>query len=515
MKYKIFIQWAVALMIGALAFGCIDDQGNYDYITAHQVLPVGISGLQESYSLQFGKTEHLAVTVEGDQNCKNLRYMWYMYKKPNWAERDTLGYGKTLDYYVDCESGNYQLWFEVRDTVKDVYVSQMAEVAVETQLSNAWLVMKSENGMTDMDAVTADGSVMENLVSQSLDKRLEGEAVKVAYVQQHSNEVKNPDGTTTVENYKAFYILSEKEMLVFNAENMELLKQSEDCFYEAPAKFDFMDCIANGRNMNLINAGKYHTLSGNSANVGKFSYSKAGPSNAAYQLHKENLFAGNYTMVWDCLTQSFLWAGSDSELAHFSAADAGTPDFGSLTGMEVRLKHFLRAGKTYDWNIYNYIYAGYAIMTDDQGTDYLLSMAYAGKNKYPVKDYKAIPDGCQLGDAEVLCAHLTASSVYFAVHDAVWVHDINQSQVANERERKLLPFKGEEITYLRHVSMANLNLDHLLVITFKDGNWKMYALPFIGGGSEINTGVDVEDYLIGKGKGRAAYCMRLFNNYEF
>ena len=63
--------------------------------------------------------------------------------------------------------------------------------------------------------------------------------------------------------------------------------------------------------------------------------------------------------------------------------------------------------------------------------------------------------------------------------------------------------------------MASLNLDHLLVITFKDGNWKMYALPFIGGGSEINTDVDVEDYLIGKGKGRATYCMRLFNNNEF
>lgn len=515
MKYNILLFWAVALILGGLSAGCIDDQGNYDYITAHQVLPVTISGMQENYSFQFGNTEHLTATVEGDQNCENLRYMWYIYKIPNWAERDTLGYGKALNYYVGHQSGNYQLWFEVRDTIRDVYVSQMAEVAVETRLSNAWLVMESENGMTDMDAIAADGSVMEDLVNQTLGKRLQGEAVKVTYIQEHSNEVINPDGTATVEKQKAFYLLSEKEMAVFNAENMKMLKESKDCFYEAPARFDFMDCMVNSKNMYLINEGKYHSLTGTSANVGKFSYMKAGPSNADYELHPENLFCGQYAMVWDRLSRSFLWAGSDSELAHFSPADAGSSNFGPLTGMDVDLKHFLRGSKVYDWDIYSYIYGGFALMVDGQGKDYLMTVAYQGKNKYPVKDYQPVPVGCQLGNAGILCAHQVSSSLYFAAGEQVWVHDINQNQTVDGRERKLLSFSGEEVTYIRHVKAASLSLDHLVVLTYKAGQWKMYAFPFIGGGSEIDTNVNTEDYLIGTGKGRATYCMRMYNNYEY
>ena len=43
----------------------------------------------------------------------------------------------------------------------------------------------------------------------------------------------------------------------------------------------------------------------------------------------------------------------------------------------------------------------------------------------------------------------------------------------------------------------------------------MYALPFIGGGAEIDASGDLDSYLIGTGKGRATYCTRLIGNYEY
>ena len=495
---------------------CIDDKGNYDYLSEKEVLPGTISGLKESYSVLFGDVVHFEVNVKGAENKDNIRYMWYIYSVPNSRSRDTLGYGLSLDWHVEQSTGSYCLWFEARDTITDVCINTKADISVGTPLSDAWLIVETTNGMTDLDAITADGELMEDLVTGSTGNRLQGNAVKVVYCQQHSNEIENADGTVDVEKFKALYVLSENEIQVFNAENMELLKKTEDCFYETPATIHPENCYVDSRNVCLINAGHYYYLGGMSANVGKFPNASFGLGGAEYDLHNEAINASQQYMLWDNLSHSFLWASaSDAELYAFEDAPEDGGGYGSPTAMNADLLRLLYKGRIYNWDIYNYTYYAYAIMQETDGTHRLASLAFTRDATYPLNAYDILPKDCQLLSADIIVAHQTAGAMYFAVGSQVWMHEVSNRQTVAEREYLVADFNEEEVTYLRHVNNSTYNLDHLIVLTYDKKNWKMYALPFIGGGAEIDASDDLDSYLIGTGKGRATYCTRLIGNYEY
>ena len=516
MKYRKLSYWGLGLLFIFSLTSCIDDKGNYDYLSKEEILPGTISGLEDNYSVLFGDVVHFEVTVEGAESRDNIRYMWYIYAYPNVRTRDTLGYGLTLDWHVEQPTGNYYLWFEARDTITDVCVNKSADINVGTPLSDAWLIVESTEGLTDLDAITAEGELMEDLVTGSTGNRLQGNAIKVVYCEQHSNEIENVDGTVDVENFKALYVLSENEIQVFNAENMELLKKTEDCFYETPATIHPENCYVDNRNVCLINAGHYYYLGGMSANVGKFPNAAFGLEGAEYNLHDEAISAGQEYMFWDKVSQSFLWASaSDTELYAFDDAPEDGGGYGSPTAMHADLLHFLYRSNVYNWDIYNYTYNAYAVMQEEDGTFRLADIVFSRDATYPLKAYDVLPADCQLLSADIVVAHQTAGAMYFVVGNQVWMHEVSSRQSASEREYEVADFNGEEITYLRHVHNASINMDHLVVLTYDGTNWKMYALPFIGGGAEIDASGDLDDYLIGTGHGRATYCTRLIGNYEY
>ena len=515
MKYtKIRFLGLNLLAIFALT-NCIDDKGNYDYLPKEEVLPGSISGLEEHYDVLFGETVHLEAKVEGAENKENIRYMWYLYAYPNERTRDTLGYGLSLDWHVEQSTGTYYLWFEARDTITDVCVNKRADITIGTPLSDAWLIVETTDGMTDLDAITSEGELMEDLVTSSTGERLQGNGVKVVYCQRHAHEVENADGTVEVENYKVFYLLSENEVQIFNAENMELLKRTEDCFYEMPETVHPENCYVANRDVCLINAGQYYYFSGMSANVGKFPNAVFGLEGAEYSLHHEAVQASQQFLLWDKLSQSFLWASLSSALYAFDDAPEDGGGYGSPAEMNANLLHLLYRSSVYNWDTYSATYNAYAIMQENSGDYRLADLAFAGNATYPLKAYDKLPEDCQLLSADIIIAHQTAGAMYFAVGDQVWMHEVSSRQTAAEREYQVADFNGEEITYLRHVNRTQSDLDHLIVFTYDGENWKMYALPFIGGGAEIDASGNLDNYLVGTGKGRVNYCTRLIGNYEY
>ena len=367
MRYtKIRILGLNLLVLLALA-SCIDDKGNYDYLPEEEVLPGSISGLEENYDVLFGETVHFEAKVEGAENRENIRYMWYLYAYPNERTRDTLGYGLSLDWHVEQSTGTYYLWFEARDTITDVCVNKRADITIGTPLSDAWLIVETTDGMTDLDAITSGGELMEDLVTGSTGTRLQGNAIKVVYCQQHSNEIENADGTVDVEKYKVFYLLSENEIQIFNAENMELLKKTEDCFYETPETVHPENCFVNTRDVCLINAGQYYYFSGMSANVGKFPNAVFGVDGAEYHLHHEVISAGQQYLLWDKISQSFLWANMSDALYTFDDAPEEGGGYGSPTEMNANLLHLLYRSSVYNWDTYSSTYNAYAIDYDGDG----------------------------------------------------------------------------------------------------------------------------------------------------
>lgn len=513
MKYNI-LSLGILFLLAATMGACIDDQGNYDYRKEGEVMPAVISGLESKYTFQLGSTNELTANVEGVGGVENLRYMWYVYGQQK-NKRDTLGYGKKLNFKVDWESGKYVLWFEVRDTIRDVCVDHKMEVTVESFLSTAWLVMESTDGMTDVDVVASDGLLKENLLTSNGQPRLKGSPVKMAYTSEHEQEEEKGDGTVEVVAKKAFYLLSEKEMRVYNAENMELLKTAEDCFYESPAVIEPMDCNIDGWDAQLINDGKYYYLSGSSANVGKFGYAKLGPDGTTgYDLYGGTLIASQSAMVWDKKSRSFLYVYAyNAQLSYFNEQVAGKEDFGSVTGMDVELKHLLYRSQVYNATVYAYITMGYAIM-EELGNYYIADIAFNKQNDYPLQGWYKLQADCKIIRSEVLGAHQTTASIFFASGDELWIHDIKDLADASLRERKLFTFTGEKIACIRHIKIEG-DLDGLVVLTSTAGEWKLYAFPFIGGGNEFDTAVQAEDVFIGKGKGEANSFVRMYQGWSY
>lgn len=506
MKYKSRFLWIVCLLTGVMG-ACINDEGNYDYLPESSVIPAVISGLEDNYALVLGTTKVFTATVEGVEGVENLRYMWYIYNVLQ-NKRDTLGYEKKLDFDVNYESGTYCLWFEVRDTVTDVCVDKKMEVKIESFLSNAWMILESTAGHTDVDVIMADGTLKENLLTSMGTSRLRGTPVDIVYSSRHRQEEEATNGTVEIVDKKVFCIASEEDLHVYNAENMELLKNTADCFYETPAVIKPMDCDYYGNDAHLINDGKYYFLSGSSQNIGKFGYAKVGPAGAEdYDLFEKTLVASQSAMVWDKKSRSFFYVYVyDSQMSRFNEQTDGKPNFGSVTGMDVELKCLLFRSQVYNQAIYKYLSMGYGIM-QDANAYYIADIAFNGNN-YPLEGYYKLPAGCQVAKSDVLGPHQTASSIFYAQNDQLWVHDVNNLQAVSDRERKLFTFSGEKISYIRHIKKKD-TFDLLAVLTNSASGWKLYAFPFIGGGNEFDNSVQPEDVLVSQGEGDASYLIRM------
>ena len=515
MKCHSIILWTI--LLGVTLFGaCIDDKGNYDYLSENDVMPAEISNLEDEYSVIFGSSRRFEAKVDHVEGVENLRYMWYMYKQ-NSGKRDTLGYGKVLDMEILFESGTYELWFEVRDTVSDVCVDKKMQLTIENVLSTAWLVAKTVNGETDIDVVRDDGDMLEDLLYNMAGERMKGNAVSISYSNGHYHEMENKDGTVTTEKRTAFFVVSDENIHTYNAETMQLYKSTEDCFYELPAVIKPGFLQIDGSDVCMINNGKIYGYANNSANVGKFGLPMVGVDGSYnYELSPETVFFFNLTgLVWDKQSRSMLYLHLyNAQLEDFQNSNEGGI---SVKNMDVDMLHLLFRSKIYDSSIYNYVANLYGIMKNEAGDAFLAEMSLApSKKNYPLRGYYRLPAGCAVVDAKVLAAHQTTAKIFYANNDELWVHEVRHEETDVQKlEKKLLSFNCEEIVYMKHVSVARTDIDCLVVLTNSANGWKLYTFPFLEGGGEFDTSVDLEKACIAKGKGEANYLLRMHNGYAY
>ena len=93
----------------AIAFiaGCIDDRGNYDYVSSSEVFPVKITGLDTTYNCLVGDVLRATPTVTGVEGENNLKYTWFVYERHAYGKEDTVGHTKDLEWLVDVEVDSY------------------------------------------------------------------------------------------------------------------------------------------------------------------------------------------------------------------------------------------------------------------------------------------------------------------------------------------------------------------------------------------------------------------------
>ncbi|MFR3329867.1 MAG: PKD-like family lipoprotein [Odoribacter splanchnicus] len=508
MKKYIGITCILAILFIA---GCIDDRGNYDYLPSDEVWSVKISGLLSADTCLVGDELKLEPVITGDGDLENLKYSWFLYPTVASGAEDTLSHDKTLDWVVNCDLGTWNLMFEVRDTVRDLMSRRTMRLTVGTAFSTGWFVLETDGTGTDIDILLPDGTTREDLLTSLQQTRLEGTPRKICYKARHWMEVENADGTTSRKATAAFILLSENDMRVYGAEDMRLLKNREECFYEVPARLRPREIHCEYSDDQLNIDGQYYMLG--SGNIGKFGYPLLGADGtSAYDIHEEGVYAAQNGWLWDKKSSSFVYAYyNNSQLLEFSDPVAGNVNFGPTSHTGHELLHLLSHGSARDAS-YNWTYNAFALWKDRTGKCSILDLAFQKKTTYPIVGEYTVPEGSHLPQTDVITIH-SANDILFFAHNGneLWQHTIGNKTSLSEREWKVYAFPaGEQIAYMYHYTHQT---DRLMVLTNSAGGWKLYALPFIGGGNELED-ITPGEALIGQGNGQASYVIRMENNAE-
>lgn len=148
-------------LLAAVAFGCYDDKGNYDYA---ELAEVSIELPAASYSRQVGESLQITPVVTTDIPESDLAYTWEF-------EVDTMDVwydyyisvyeGKNLDYVMDADlftEGTYNLRLNVSQTSTGRhFYSEEVAVTVTTEPSHLGLmVLHGDGTSTDIGIIVAE-----------------------------------------------------------------------------------------------------------------------------------------------------------------------------------------------------------------------------------------------------------------------------------------------------------------------------------------------------------------------
>jgi len=132
-KYLLLLLCVPAFLLSA----CIEDQGNYNYITLKEV---GITNLSDSYRFILQGPFTLAPKITTDIDSSSLSYSWRI-------GADTLSKQKTLSYtFTKTLLSSDPLTFDVLDKTTNVRYSKTIQINVVSPFQTGWLVLGNNNG---------------------------------------------------------------------------------------------------------------------------------------------------------------------------------------------------------------------------------------------------------------------------------------------------------------------------------------------------------------------------------
>lgn len=505
MKIKNKIYWIS--LIGLFILGaCIDDTGNYTYEAPDRILPIEISGLSDT-TFRVLSTVVLKPEVKGIENEDDYWFTWYTYPLSFIRGRDTLATTRDLTFEMKYPAGEqHRLVYEIKEKRTGLFVNVKVNITGVSDFTKGWFVLNDVNGETDIDFVFPDGTVKEDILSAYLEKKLSGNAVKIFYqAGNYIHQINNPDGTVTIQkNKKALHVLSTKDMVTLNPDNMSVYKEFKDEFYEDPEVAAPQEIVGTKRDIYLMNGGRIHTIYGMSDHIGKFGF----PKFQHGDLYPKMLlftYGNSNVLSFSRETKSFVMTDTwGSQMNELLEAGDNKPVTVSPTHMNADLITLLYRGEDSDG------VKGWALMKNMAGPEeyYLADINWGGGKRYPFADFDTISPNREFLHADVYGAH-QLNNFYFAKGNVLSYYQKNASDKDSYEKIDLYPFPaGETITFIEQVESpwnSKQPFNHLVVITNSSNGWKLYRFELEGEGISPNI-LPGSQPIVYSGKGTARYA---------
>ena len=484
-KKNIFLCLAASL----LAASCIDDKGNYDYVSGESVMPVSITGMAKDTTIQQGSDFVLTAGkhfIVNNDDPSRYTYQWSVSEAVTGGflpTRTYIGEEENLNYPMKLAVGDWTLTLQIWDKKLDIYTkSQMSLKVVATPLDKGWYVLKDQDGYTDIDYITDGGKMYADVLAPS-GNRVKGTAVKIAYQPSRYYHVKkNADGTsTTLSNQKALHILTTEDLCTFNAQDLQLFKTFQDQFYTAPSTCNPQDIDVAGTDLNMINNGQMFGIYGMSSNIGKYGGAKVGD----LDIYPCMLNNASNELVWDKKSHSF-YSGraSMSTLTPFTdpAPNASFP--ASLSDMPYDMVK-MTAGQAGN---YSGDY-GFALMKGTSDGKYYLAHLrydYSGSySTYPMTSWLEVPSNSTLLQNDCMATPASGEFVYYSIGNKVYTYT-NASGISDRDHLQLTLPENEKVVYMFNFRSTYRDIyNNLAVLSSTPTGWTLRSYE--------PAGIDIEE----------------------
>lgn len=181
-------QIAVIVLL-LLAYGCVSDEGNYNY---EKINELEVNGIQEEYTVYTGDyfkiTPEINPTLDDGKDPDRYEYKWVAVNplKLVGEARTTIATTKNLDGILKLPPAQYSLYYFIKDKVTGINWQQpIIKLNVVSSIYEGWLVVGDVDGKARLDMVSIiPGIPQPRIINDVLDAagstlKLSGKAVDV------------------------------------------------------------------------------------------------------------------------------------------------------------------------------------------------------------------------------------------------------------------------------------------------------------------------------------------------
>lgn len=477
-KFNIILAAFLSLTLTA----CFDDDStDADY---SRVPAITVSGLETSYTKIAYTGEHLQINPTIDtQNADDLSYQWLLLNTKTGtldAKGDTIqpvviGTERNLDYEVATAPGDYQVRLLVRQPSTGYTVYATTKLSVQTAFTQGFYVLKeTTDGNTDLDELTATGSVGENLLLQTQGTPLAGKPAYLGttydndYVDPASLDPAQANFITVVTADGNFQQLRTTDLTkVFDRQNILFgtMEPTEKVYaaFQTPMTYHF-----------LITSEGYRYTMPNGKTTGQYG-NPMSATGASSQIAMDIVSYGG-TLLWDATSHSLLVGDYNANISPLTYNDfTGDDHTQGLTGWQC-----LHMG----YNCMNSEGTFTTVMEDQQGQRYVYLTGSSFFGTYLSSILKA--------DKGSHLAHATCFSTNGNQAQYIYCVDGGQVFACNYADGSLaeIPLtlqgipSGETINFVTNQywnASSDSDFDYLIVGTQQGPSYHLYFYEMNGG----------------------------------
>ncbi|MDR2805206.1 MAG: hypothetical protein LBB85_06110 [Dysgonamonadaceae bacterium] len=503
MKAKSVIVYLFAL--GFLSCN-MEDLGNYDYQSPEEILPVEIEDLNIPSPIQFRETWHYEPVFKRLENEERYSFRWYViYTKPGVASM-RIDLCNTKILHLDSnplDAGSYDLYFEVKDTLWDIFVKKYTRITVSNSILNeGWYILKDDGENTDIDyfvrksyaEINPAHTRYENVIQRyGFGAPLPGKALSFAFISRYAcNEnVVNGEGESVVETYKGPGWLVQTDQTIVSTTNTfsrYLYSDFADNFYDPPAVIEpqglFIDPTDYGTDVVwMLNKNMIYSIYLLGSHIGKFSQLM---TDHPLDFYPEVIWSKNHLLAYEQRSGVFCFVNYIGSFTPLTLASSTVPNIALIANAEVAPVRML---DTYPSGITYTTYGLVLLKHKTLENKYYLAKVVSQGNNNPFTFIKELPAAADIlrPDVKVMAATNIVNAIYYAKNEnELWIYTDNDEAIETRQQLALTYPKGEKIVYIRPIIRTYDSLSWVCVLTnTAEGGYNLYVYDTVGATADL------------------------------